>query len=50
MSGDLLQIGRRIWPALTGTVVVAWSSVNSSVSCMICKVLNADCSCEAGGR
>ena len=58
MSGDLLQIGGQIWLALTGIVVVAWlalsavawSSVNSSVSCMIWKVLNANCSCEAGAR
>jgi type VI secretion system protein ImpK len=48
---------RRVWLLLTGGVVVAWlalsalawSSVNSSVSCLICKVMNTSCACDTGG-
>jgi len=47
---------RRVWLLLTAGVVVAWlvlsafawNAANNSVSCMICKVLNASCTCETG--
>lgn len=49
---------RRVWLGLTAGVIVAWlaisgwtwTALDTPVSCLICKVMNANCVCDAGGQ